>query len=204
MFLLTRSDNSDSKKSLFIEGMDNPPVDHPLSCIWNQLEDDDDTILDMSAQVHTAYKRVDRKVKPVPGVFPEDPRVIRQIPEDPLKTLPPLPKNPPAFKKTGRLTKERLETLNINPDGFLWPEEEKLFGHVLQLNQHTLVFEEHERGTFREDYFSPYIVPTVPHVPWAFTNIPIPPGLREQVVELLKEKVKAGVYEQSQSSYRSR
>ena len=204
MSLLTRSDDSDSKESLFIEGMDNPPADHPLSCIWNQLEDDDDTILDMSAQVHTAYKRVDRKVKPVPGVFPEDARVIRQIPEDPLKTLPPLPKNPPAFKETGRLTKERLETLNINPDGFLWPEEEKLFGHVLQLNQHTLVFEEHERGTFREDYFSPYIVPTVPHVPWAFTNIPIPPGLREQVVELLKEKVKAGVYEQSQSSYRSR
>ena len=63
--------------------MDNPPADHPLSCIWNQLEDDDDTILDMSAQVHTAYKHVDRKVKPVPGVFPEDARVIRQIPEDP-------------------------------------------------------------------------------------------------------------------------
>ena len=107
MFLLTRSDNSDSKKSLYIEGMDNPPADHPLSCIWNQLEDDDDTILDMSAQVHTAYKHVDRKVKPVPGVFPEDASVIRQIPEDPLKTLPPLPQNPPAFKEPVRLTKER-------------------------------------------------------------------------------------------------
>lgn len=177
---------------------------HPLYCIRTQLEDDDDTIIDMSAQVHTAYKRVDRKVKPVPGVFPEDARVIRQIPEDPLQSLPPLLKNPPEFVETGRLTKERLASLNINPDGFLWPEEERLFGQVLQLNQHTLVFEEHERGTFREDYFSPYIVPTVPHVPWAFANIPIPPGLREQVVELLKEKVKAGVYEQSQSSYRSR
>ena len=172
--------------------------------IIKRTEAEDDTILDMSAEVHTAYKRVDRKVKPVPGIFPEDARVIRQIPEDPLLSLAELPRNPPEFQENGRLTKDRLKELNINPDGFMWPEEEKLFGHILQLNQHTLVFEEHERGTFREDYFSPYIVPTVPHIPWAFTNIPIPPGLREQVVELLKEKVKAGVYEQSQSSYRSR
>ena len=41
-------------------------------------------------------------------------------------------------------------------------------------------------------------------IPWAYTNIPIPPGLREKVVDLLKEKVEAGVYEPSQSSYRSR
>ena len=34
------------------------------------------------AQVYTAYKRVDQKVKPVPAVFPEDARVIRRFPED--------------------------------------------------------------------------------------------------------------------------
>ena len=182
-------------------------TDQPLSYIFEHLEEDDDCVIEMtemSADVYTAYKRVDKKVKPVPGVFPEESRVLRRIPEDPLLSLPPLPKTPPEFQSNGRLTEERLTNLNINPDGFLWPEEEKLFNHVLQLNQHTLVFEEEQRGTFREDYFTPYIIPTVPHIPWAYTNIPIPPGLREKVVDLLKEKVEAGVYEPSQSSYRSR
>lgn len=176
----------------------------PLACIYAYIEEDDDIIIEMSRSVNTAYKRVDKKVKPVPGVFPEESRVLRRFPEDPLKSLPLLTQTPPEFKSNGRLTQERLKELNINPDGFLWPEEEKLFSHVLQLNQHTLVFEEEERGTFREDYFTPYIIPTVPHIPWAFTNIPIPPGLREKVVSLLKEKMSAGVYEPSQSSYRSR
>ena len=42
----------------------------------------------------TAYKRVDKKVKPVPTVFPEDAKVKRQFPEDPLDSLPNLPSHP--------------------------------------------------------------------------------------------------------------
>ncbi|EKM49149.1 uncharacterized protein PHACADRAFT_67400, partial [Phanerochaete carnosa HHB-10118-sp] len=150
------------------------------------------------------YKKVDRKVRPVPGVFPEEAKVTRNFPEDPLDSLVPLPTTPPEFIPNGRLTKERLEEINFNADKFLWPEEEKLFTHILQLNQNAFVFEDTQRGSFREDYFSPYIIPIVPHEPWAFSNIPIPPGIREKVVELLKEKIAAGVYEASQSSYRSR
>lgn len=152
----------------------------------------------------TMYKRVDRKIKPVPAVFPEAARVQRRFPENPLDSLSELPVHPPKFEENGRLTKERLEEMKLNTDGFLWPEEEKLFSHILQTHQNTFVFEDHQRGSFREDYFSPYVIPVVPHVPWAFTNIPIPPGIKEKVVELLKEKMSAGVYEPSQSSYRSR
>ncbi|KAI0809289.1 hypothetical protein BC629DRAFT_1282289, partial [Irpex lacteus] len=155
------------------------------------------------------YKRVDRKVKPVPAVFPEDARVIRKFPEDPSAGAPVLsfiPFYPPEFEPDpgGRLTREHLDEMNINSDGFLWPEEEKLMVHVLKLNQYHFVFEDSQRGSFREDYFSPYIIPVVPHIPWAFSNIPIPPGIKDKVIELLKEKIEAGVYEPSQSSYRSR
>lgn len=94
--------------------------------------------------------------------------------------------------------------MEINHDDFLWPEEVKLFAHIIRTNEHVLAFEDSERGTLREDYFSPYIMPVVPHIPWAHGNIPIPPGIKEKVVDLLKEKMKAGVYERSQSSYRSR
>ena len=156
------------------------------------------------AQALTAYKRVDRKVKPVPAVFPEDAKVTRQFPEDPMDSLAPLPTCPPEFRENGRLTLERLTTMDINPDGFLLPEEEKLFRYILQIHQNAFVFEDSQLGSFREDYFSPYIMPVVPHVPWAFSNIPIPPGIKDKVVQLLKEKIEAGVYEPSQSSYRSR
>ena len=74
---------------------------------------------------------------------------------------------------------------------------------VMKLNKIGIAFEDIERGTLKELYFSPYIIPTIPHPPWEYKNIPIPPGLLPKVLEVLKLKIAAGVYEQSQSSYRS-
>ncbi|KAL0957816.1 hypothetical protein HGRIS_000003 [Hohenbuehelia grisea] len=93
---------------------------------------------------------------------------------DPLLTLPPLLIRPPEFTPTTKLTLERLELLNINSDNFLWPKEEKLFQHIMKLNEHSLAFEEQDRGTLKESYFTPYIMPTIPHVPWEYKNIPYP------------------------------
>jgi hypothetical protein len=154
--------------------------------------------------VFTAYKTVDRKVRPVPTQIPESVRPIRQIPEDPLLTLPTLPFDPPEFVPDDRFTQERMDNFRINEGGFLLPEEEKLFKHVLVLNAEAIAFTEAERGTFKESYFSPYIIPTVPHTPWCYRNIPIPPGIRERVIELIQDKINNGVYELSQSAYRSR
>ena len=156
------------------------------------------------AHCFTAYKRVDKKIKPVSTTFPEEACVKRQIPSNPLETLTPLSKCPPEFIPTPHLTHERLELLNINSDKFLSKEEEKLFIQVMRNNEEALAFVDTERGTLKESYFSPYIMPTVPHTPWEYKNIPIPPGIRDKVIELLKEKMAAGVYEPSQSSYRSR
>ena len=139
--------------------------------------DEEDTILCMDGeeifsaykpmhlpQVLGAYKRVDRKVKPVPAVYPEDAKVERRFPEDPLLSMPPLPMNPPTFTPNGgRLSQERLNEMNVNATKFLWPKEEKLFKHILQLNQNHFVWEDHERGSFDERYFSPYIIPVISH-----------------------------------------
>ncbi len=142
--------------------------------------EDDDTIIvpaeDMEQvrvdilreQVHafTMYKRVDQKIKPVSTMFPEEARVHRTIPRDPLLSLVPLPIRPPDFIPMARLTEERMRELNVNQDGFLWPEEEKLFKHVLALNEATLPYDEKDRGTFSQEYFSDYIMPVVSHTPW--------------------------------------
>src|SRR6267378_4241260 len=50
-----------------------------------------------------------------------------------------------------------------------------------------------ERGTLKDSYFSPYIIPTIPHSPWEYKNIPIPPGLLPKVLEVLNVKIDAGM-----------
>ncbi|KAF7971177.1 hypothetical protein HWV62_21928 [Athelia sp. TMB] len=159
---------------------------------------------DKLVQVFTAYKSVAKKVKPVSGTFPEAARVRRTIPEDPLATVPKLSPHPPKFAPSQHLTQERLDSLEINKNGFLSEEEQRLFEQVVKNNEKTLAFEETDRGTLKDSYFSPYIMPVVPHEPWELKNIPIPPGIRDKVIAILKEKLSAGVYEPSQSSYRSR
>jgi hypothetical protein len=155
-------------------------------------------------QALTMYKRVDKKIRPVSTTFSPDYEVKRNIPQDPMSTLPALSAYPPAFTPTAHLSHDRLKILGINTDGFLSPDEEKLFVRVMELNQQALAFEDAERGTFKDEYFSPYKIATVPHVPWEYKNIPIPPGILQKVIDMLKLKMEAGVYEMCQSSYRSR
>jgi hypothetical protein len=149
------------------------------------------------------YKPVHKRMKPVPATFPSEATVTRRIPRDPLLTLPELSRNPPEFIPSDKLTRERMKIMNINPQGFLSSEEEKLFEHVFLLNEKALAFDESERGNFSEEYFSPYIIPTVPHIPWVQKNAPIPPGIREDVIKILKNKIANGVLERCQSAYRS-
>ena len=120
------------------------------------------------ANSFTAYKHVDKKIKPVATTFPEGAHVRRQIPSDPLKTLTPLSKPPPKFIPTAHLTQECLEELEINKEGFLSEEEEKLFIQVMSNNEKALAFVDTECGTLKESYFSPYVMPTVAHDPWAY------------------------------------
>ncbi|KIJ59022.1 hypothetical protein HYDPIDRAFT_71393, partial [Hydnomerulius pinastri MD-312] len=56
-------------------------------------------------------------------------------------------------------------------------------------------FKDTDRDTLKESYFSLYIIPTVEHVPWEYKNIPIPPGILTQVIDVLRLKIQAGVYE---------
>ena len=150
------------------------------------------------------YKTVDKRVRPVPGTMPEDVKVKRTYPEDPLKNLPTLPHHPPEFTPTARLTQERMDKLGIAENEDLTEEEKRLLRNILVLNERSIAFEEQERGTFRRSYFSDYQIPVTEHIPWMEKNIPLPPGQREEIVRMLKEKIEAGVYEKTQSSYRSR
>jgi len=150
-----------------------------------------------------AYKKVANKVRPVPASLPEDFCNVRHFPEDPLLTLPSLPTSPPDFVPGLRLTKERLDALDLNKSDFLWPEELKLLQHILLLNESGLTWTEDEKGRFRDDYFAPVKIPAIEHVPWIHKNIPIPYSILDDVIQIFKDKLAAGVYEPLDASYRS-
>ena len=144
------------------------------------------------------------RVRPVATTLPEEFRIIRRFPSDPLADLPKLPTSPPDFTPGKRYTQERKEHMKVNTDRFLWPEEEKLVHHIIKLHEFAFAWTEDEKGKFSEEYFEPIVIPTIEHVPWALKNIPIPPGIYNQVISVIKDKIRAGVYEPSNSSYRSR
>jgi len=130
------------------------------------------------------YKTVDKKVRPVPATLPEEFRTICRIPKDPLLTLPPLPTYPPDFMPGKHLMQECLDKLNLNSDGFLWPEELKLVTHILKVNELALAWTEAEKGCFKDEYFDPVKIPVIEHIPWAHKNLPIPPGILKEVIKL--------------------
>jgi hypothetical protein len=154
--------------------------------------------------VLAAYKKVARKVKPVPASLPEDFCTICCIPSDPLLSLLPLPVHHPNFTPGSCLTQEQLNDLQLDRYDFLQPEELKLLQHILLLNETGLAWTEAEKGRFWDDYFSPVKIPIVEHVPWAQQNIPIPPSIQDKVIQIFKDKFAAGVYKHSDASYCSR
>lgn len=151
------------------------------------------------------YKPVALKVKPVPAALPSEFRIERNIIGDPLATLPTLNPNPLPFRETGRYTAERKAVIDKAHAGdFLWPAERDLMHDVMCKHQDAFAWNDSERGHFREDFFPPIKIPVVAHKPWHERNIPIPPGIYDEVCRLIKRKIDAGVYEPSNSSYRSR
>ena len=150
------------------------------------------------------YKPVARKIRPVIGELPDRFRIIRNIIGDPLESLPTLNPKPPPFTPCGRYTQERMELFDKINEGFLWPEERLLLHHFMMLHQDAFAWNDTERGHFREDFFPPIDIPTIPHKPWVQRNIPIPPGIYDEVCRVIQKKINAGVFEPSNSSYRSR
>lgn len=118
--------------------------------------------------------------------------------------MPKLSKNPPKFKPTGRYTQERRDEFRKRHDtGFLTEQELDLVDELMCLQNKAFAWTDEEGGKFKEEYFPPVKIAVEEHVPWVLKNIPIPPGIMDEVCKQLKEKIDAGILEPSSSSYRS-
>jgi hypothetical protein len=150
------------------------------------------------------YKPVAQKVKSIIAELPDRFRIVRHIIGDPLEHMLTLNPNPPPFTPTGRYTYEHHAAVKMKHDGFLWPAERDLMHHFMCQQNQAFAWEDSERGSFRPDFFPPIDIPIIPHTPFIEKNIPIPPGIYEEVCAVIRKKLAAGVYEPSNSSYRLR
>jgi hypothetical protein len=150
------------------------------------------------------YKPVAQKVCPVLADLPEKFHINRNIVGDPLADMPALLPTLPPFQPSGRYTAENKERIdNVHPGEFLWPGERDLMHHFTSLQNEGFAWNDTQQGHFREDFFPPVLMPIVKHKPWVLRNMPIPPGLFDELCRMIKVKLDAGVYERSNSSYRS-
>lgn len=150
-----------------------------------------------------AYKPVHKKKKPVETIYPEVEKPKMIVPEGindaPTVSTQPIPRSQLQYGK--RITKERLEPL-LTGD-FLTETEKDMFANILVEHEVALAWTEEEKGCFDARYIPPYKIPLIPHVPWQDKMIRMAAKSREDVIAFLKEKLKNGLYERSQSSYRS-
>ena len=102
------------------------------------------------------------------------------------------------------LTQKWLDSLGVMTNEFLWLEECKLVAQVLHNNELGLAWDESEKGRFGDDYLSPVVIPTIEHTPLVHRQPPIPPGICNKVLKLIRKKIDSGVYELSNSSYQSK
>jgi len=149
------------------------------------------------------YKSALLKVKPLNAQMPEEYRIVRRRPSDPMLSLPKISHQPPDFVPTLYMTEERMSWFGMDQADHLWPSERKLFKHILALNEVAFTWTERERRRFRSDYFPPIKLAVTEHTPWCRRHVPIPPAIRDKVIELFKEKIAAGVYEECTSAYRN-
>ena len=107
------------------------------------------------------------QIEPVAMTLPQKFRMVRKVPSNPLAGLPKLPIIPPEFILGKRYMLERKKSMNMNKNGFLMPEEEKLVHHLIRTHETAFDWTEEEKEKFSEEYFKPVVISTVEHIPWA-------------------------------------
>jgi hypothetical protein len=148
------------------------------------------------------YKLVAKKVKPIGATLPEEFRIVRNIQGDPLADLPILSPFPINFSPTGCYDQASFDIIEKNhPHGFLTAEEQRFMHHFMMIHQDGFAWNETLKGLFCKDFFPPVRMPITKHVPWVLQNMLIPPGLYNAILNVVRKKIAAGVYEQSNSSY---
>lgn len=137
----------------------------------------------------TRYKPVAKKVRPVATSLPDGVRPFEM-------------KSPQAPLLSRRLTSERIASLKFGD--MLTPEEKQLFLEMLLRHDKVFAFDAAERGCLLPESGSPHIIYTVPHTPWKFRPLRFAQKETEEIIEVLKDRLKSGVLEPCCGPYANR
>ena len=100
-----------------------------------------------------------------------------------------------------RLTPERLAKLDVGDE--ITPEERIFFEEMLLNREKAIAFDWKECGRVHEDVSPPIVIKTVPHRAWQSPGIACPKALREQMMEMLRDRLERGVLERCFGPYRN-
>lgn len=167
--------------------------------------------LPLPSKIRTMYKRKKDKVRPV-----DQPHKDGGVPEEKQEWKEPLEGGKlvdrsyyngnliPKFskiKKGSRLTEERVSELKIGGD--LTKREKELLLEVLFNREEAIAFDFNEKGIIKREVEAPHKIPTIEHQAWQAAGFRVPKGLREEVREIIEDRLKAGTAERSWGPYRN-
>jgi hypothetical protein len=91
----------------------------------------------------------------------------------------------------------------IDTQKFLWGQGIDPIAWIAKTHENAIAWDNLEKGHFREDYFLPVKIPVIDHILWVKPHTQVAPVMKEKVFTEVKQKIVTGVYEPSNSSYRS-
>ncbi|KAL6406203.1 putative gag-pol poly protein [Ilyonectria robusta] len=171
---------------------------------------------DTTVRVNTMYKRKADKVQPrddVPsdGSTPEGDPFWRDKKWDEVKGN--LEKDSPfsdyitpkfsKIKKGSRLFGERLDALMGQTKDTLNDAEREIFRQIIFNREEALAWTFEEKGELDPRIAPPQVIKITPHTAWQCGNVVIPHGTKAKVIQLLKERLKNKIIEESHASYRN-
>ncbi|KAL3699861.1 hypothetical protein R1sor_017883 [Riccia sorocarpa] len=118
------------------------------------------------AEVHTKYKSVMKKVKPMAVQLPHDSQHQMEL----VATEPVLR----DMKNVGhKFTPKTLQQLQIGGGDFLTESEKKIFEDIILNHGKAFAFSPEEIGCVDPKVIAPMVIFIVPHVPWDLKPIPV-------------------------------
>jgi len=151
----------------------------------------------VEAHVHTMYKTVDKKVRPVATELPPDAydRIERAKQEPRLR-------DPSKIGHT--FTPETLASIHIGDDGLLTLEERARFREVIAKHGKAFAFTDDEIGCVDPKVVAPLVIFTVPHTPWKLKPIPVARAHYDKLLELLRKRIASRCVEPGIGPYANR
>lgn len=176
-----------------------------------------------TVQINTMYKPKWKKVNPVDDV-PPDGSVppgnpgwkeieLERVKEDLARKgcQSDVPGSPQAalfprfadMPKGTRLTDQRLEEVMKQIGDRFTPLEKALFREILYRREAALGWDWLDTGKIKSVVAPDYEIRTVPHSAWQAKSIPVPLGMMDKFLKVLRIRIEKGILEESHAAYRN-